>query len=239
MIDNIQEKEQREQKILQYLPLVKKICGKIIKNLPPNVDYNDLVSNGIIGLINAVDHLDNSKNPESYIKIRVKGAIYDYLRSLDFGSRNIREKEHKIKEIIRNFQNEHQREPTDEEISSILGESLEEYQTSLYKISFSYLQSLEDIVYKITEEPEKSYDNFITANIENPEENAVKKDLESKLKEAIEKLDEREKLVLQLLFYEELGIKEVAEILNISLSRVSQIKSQALVKLREYLEENI
>ncbi len=235
----IENKEQREQKILQYVPLVKKICRKIIRNLPPNVDYNDLVSNGIIGLIQAIDHLDSSKNPESYIKIRVKGAIYDYLRSLDFGSRNIREKEHKIKDIIRNFQNEHQRDPTDEEISNILGESLEEYQNSLYKISFSYLQSLEDIVYKITEEHEKSYDNFISSDIETPEENALKSDLESKLKEAVERLDDREKLVLQLLFYEELGIKEVAEILGISLSRVSQIKSQALQKLKDYLEDSL
>jgi RNA polymerase sigma factor for flagellar operon FliA len=209
------------------------------RNLPPSVDYNDLVSNGIIGLINAIDHLDESKNPESYIKIRVKGAIYDYLRSLDFGSRNIRDKEHKIKEIIRTFQNEHQRDPTDEEISSILGESLEEYQNSLYKISFSYLQSLEDMVYKIIEENESSYDNFVTSSIETPEEYAVKSDLAEKLKEAIDKLDEREKLVLQLLFYEELGIKEVAEILNVSLSRVSQIKSQALEKLRKHLEETI
>jgi RNA polymerase, sigma 28 subunit, SigD/FliA/WhiG len=209
------------------------------RNLPPSVDYNDLFSNGIIGLINAIDHLDESKNPESYIKIRVKGAIYDYLRSLDFGSRSIRDKEHEIKEIIRTFQNEHQRDPTDEEISSILGESLEEYQNSLYKISFSYLQSLEDMIYKITEENESSYDNFVTSSIETPEEYAVKSDLAEKLKEAIDKLDEREKLVLQLLFYEELGIKEVAEILNVSLSRVSQIKSQALEKLRKHLEETI
>jgi RNA polymerase, sigma 28 subunit, SigD/FliA/WhiG len=236
---DIEKKEQREKKILEYIPLVKKICGKMSRNLPPSVDYNDLVSNGIIGLINAIDHLDESKNPESYIKIRVKGAIYDYLRSLDFGSRNIRDKEHKIKEIIRTFQNEYQRDPTDEEISSILGESLEEYQNSLYKISFSYLQSLEDMVYKITEENESSYDNFVISSIETPEEHAVKSDLAEKLKEAIDKLDEREKLVLQLLFYEELGIKEIAEILNVSLSRVSQIKSQALEKLRKHLEETI
>jgi len=239
MIENLQEREEREQKILQYIPLVKKICSKIIRNLPPNVDYNDLVSNGIIGLIYAIDHLDTSKSPESYIKIRIKGAIYDYLRSLDFGSRNIRDKEHKIKDIIRNFQNEYQREPTDEEISNILGETLEEYQNSLYRISFSYLQSLEDIVYRITEETEKSYDNFVSSDIETPEENVLKLDLEYRLKEAIEKLEDREKLVLQLLFYEELGIKEVAEILGISLSRVSQIKSQALFKLKDYLEENL
>ncbi|MGC8677239.1 MAG: sigma-70 family RNA polymerase sigma factor [Hydrogenobaculum sp.] len=237
---DVEKKEQREKRILEYIPLVKKICGKISRNLSPSVDYNDLVSNGIIGLINAIGHLDESKNPESYIKIRAKGAIYDYLRSLDFGSRNIRDKEHKIKEIIRNFQNEHQREPTDEEISSILGESLKEYQNSLYKISFSYLQSLEDIVYKITEENESSYDNFVISSIETPEEYAIKSDLAEKLKEAVDKLEEREKrLVLQLLFYEELGIKEVAEILNVSLSRISQIKSQALEKLRKHLEETI
>ena len=230
--------KEREEKILQYIPLVKSICAKIHRNLPPSVDYNDLVSYGIIGLISAIDNLDLSKKPESYIKIRVKGAIYDYLRSLDFGSRNIRDKEHKIKEIIKNFQNEHQRDPTDEEISKILGESLEEYQNSLYKISFSYLQNLEDLVYKITEE-DKSYDNFIRSDIETPEENAIKLDIADKLKEALDKLDEREKLVLQLIFYEELGIKEIADILGISLSRVSQIKTEALKKLKEYLEKSL
>ena len=130
-------KEERDKKILEYLPLVKAIAGKIYKNLPPSVDYNDLVSYGIIGLIDAIDHLDKTKNPQSYIKIRIRGSIIDYLRSLDFGSRSIREKEHKIREALRVFEDEHQREPTDEEISAILGESLEEYHDFLYKISFS------------------------------------------------------------------------------------------------------
>ncbi len=240
--NNIQDdvyKQEREKKILEYLPLVKAIAYKIYRNLPPNVDYNDLVSYGIIGLINAVDHIDVSKNPESYIKIRIRGSIYDYLRSLDFGSRNIRNKEHKIKQVIQDFQNEHQREPTDEEISEILGESLEEYQESLYKISFSYLMSLEDMVKNITEDPDKSYDNFLSSDIESPEDAALKLDLTKILKEAIEKLDDREKLVLQLVFYEEFGIKDIADVLGTSISRVSQIKSQALMKLYSYLEESL
>lgn len=230
-------KEERDKKILEYLPLVKAIAGKIYKNLPPSVDYNDLVSYGIIGLIDAIDHLDKTKNPQSYIKIRIRGSIIDYLRSLDFGSRSIREKEHKIREALRVFEDEHQREPTDEEISAILGESLEEYHDFLYKISFSYMLNLEDIAFRITEDADSSYENFVASDIDTPEENTAKLDLVGKLKDAIDQLDYREKLVLQLIFYEELSIKDVAKVLNTSLSRVSQIKSQALSKVREYLGE--
>lgn len=230
-------KEDRDKKIIEHLPLVRAIAAKLHRNLPPSVDYNDLVSYGIIGLINAVDHLDESKNPESYIKIRIRGSIIDYLRGLDFGSRNIRDKEHKIKDIIKKFQDEHQREPTDEEISGLLGESLEDYHESLYKISFSYILNLEDLAFKITEDADKSYDNFVASDIEGPEENALKLDIQESLKKAIDKLDDRGKLVLQLVFYEELGLKDVAKILNTSLSRVSQIKTQALKKVKDYLGE--
>lgn len=232
-------KEERDSKILQYLPLVKAIAAKIHRNLPPSVDYNDLVSYGIIGLINAIDHLDESKNPESYIRIKIRGAIIDYLRSLDFGSRNIRDKEHKIKQIIKKFQDEHQRDPTDEEISNLLGESLEDYHESLYKISFSYMLSLEDLAFNITEDPDKPYDNFVASDIEGPEIYALKLDTKELLRKAIDQLDDREKLVLQLIFYEELGLKEVAQVLNTSLSRVSQIKTQALEKIKNYLGEKL
>lgn len=230
-------KEERDKKILEYLPLVKAIAAKLHRNLPPSVDYNDLVSYGIIGLINAIDHLDESKNPESYIKIRIRGSIIDYLRSLDFGSRNIRDKEHKIKNMVKKFQDENGREPTDEEISVLLGESLEEYHESLYKISFSYMLNLEDLAFKITDDADKSYDNFVASDIESPEDNVLRLDIEETLKKAIDNLDDREKLVLQLIFYEELGLKDVAKILNTSLSRVSQIKTQALKKIKDYLGE--
>ncbi len=114
---------------------------------------------------------------------------------------------------------------------------MEDYHESLYKISFSYILNLEDLAFKITEDADKSYDNFVASDIEGPEENALKLDIQESLKKAIDKLDDRGKLVLQLVFYEELGLKDVAKILNTSLSRVSQIKTQALKKVKDYLGE--
>ncbi len=228
----VKEKE-REELILKYLPLVRSIAFTIKRHLPPTIDVRDLIGYGIIGLIKALDKLDVQKNPESYLKIRIKGAIYDYLRSLDFGSRRIREKERKIKEALRYLSEKLGREPTDEEIARYLGEDVESLQQDLNKISFSYILNLEDI---FTEET-RSYEEVIRSQGVDVEEEVVKKDLLERVKKAVEKLDEREKLVIQLIFYEELPLKEVAQILGCSVSRVSQIKGEAIKKLRKFLKE--
>ncbi len=226
------EKE-REELILKYLPLVKSIAFTIKRHLPPTIDVRDLMGHGIIGLIKALEKLDAQRNPESYLRIRIRGAIYDYLRSLDFGSRRIREKEKKIKEALKYLTESLGREPTDEEIAEYLGEEVGSLQHDLNKISFSYILNLEDI---FTEE-KRSYEEVIGSKGENVEEQVVKKDLIEKLKKAIEKLDEREKLVIQLIFYEELPLKHVAEILNCSISRVSQIKGEAIEKLKKLMKD--
>ncbi|RLJ70192.1 RNA polymerase sigma-28 (SigD/FliA/WhiG) subunit [Hydrogenivirga caldilitoris] len=226
------EKE-REELVLKYLPLVKSIAFTIKRHIPPTIDVRDLIGHSIIGLMKALEKLDTQKNPESYLKIRIRGAIYDYLRSLDFGSRRIREKERRIREALRELTEELGREPTDEEIAEHLGEDLEVLQHDLSRISFSYILNLEDI---FTEE-RRNYEEVISSRRADVEEEVVRKDLIEKLKEAIEKLDEREKLVIQLIFYEELPLKEIAQILNCSISRVSQIKGEAIEKLKKLMKD--
>ncbi len=226
------EKE-REELILRYLPLVKSIAFTIKRHIPPTIDVRDLIGHGILGLIKALEKLDTQRNPESYLKIRVRGAIYDYLRSLDFGSRRIREKEKRIKEALRELTEKLGREPTDEEIAEHLGEKIDTLQHDLSRISFSYILNLEDI---FTEE-RRGYEEVISSREADVEEDVVKKDLVEKLRKAIDKLDEREKLVIQLVFYEELPLKHVAEILNCSISRVSQIKGEAIEKLRRLMRD--
>jgi len=226
------EKE-REELILRYLPLVKSIAFTIKRHIPPTIDVRDLIGHGILGLIKALEKLDTQRNPESYLKIRVRGAIYDYLRSLDFGSRRIREKEKRIKEALRELTEKLGREPTDEEIAEHLGEKIDTLQHDLSRISFSYILNLEDI---FTEE-RRGYEEVISSKEADVEEDVVKKDLIEKLRKAINKLDEREKLVIQLVFYEELPLKHVAEILNCSISRVSQIKGEAIEKLRRLMKD--
>ncbi|EDP76220.1 FliA/WhiG family RNA polymerase sigma factor [Hydrogenivirga sp. 128-5-R1-1] len=227
------EEKEREELVLKYLPLVKSIAFTIKRQIPPTIDVRDLIGHGIIGLMKALEKLDTQKNPESYLKIRIRGAIYDYLRSLDFGSRRIREKERKIREALRELTEKLGREPTDEEIAEYLGEDLGTLQHDLSRISFSYILNLEDI---FTEE-RRSYEEVIGSKRVDVEDEIVKKDLIEKLKEAIEALDEREKLVIQLIFYEELPLKEIAQILNCSISRVSQIKAEAIEKLKKFMKD--
>ncbi len=227
----LNEKE-REELILKYLPLVKSIAFRIKRQLPNSVDVRDLIGYGIIGLINAIDRLDRDKNFEGYLKIRIRGAIYDYLRSLDFGSRNVRDKEKRIKKALEELTKKLGREPTDEEIARHLGEDVEQLRRDIYKISFSYVLNLDEVF----NEEGRSYEEIISSKSEDVEEKVIKKDLEEKLRKAIESLSERERLVIQLLFYEELSLKEVAEVLGCSISRVSQIKGEAISKLRKKLK---
>ncbi len=225
--------KKREEQILRYLPLVRSIAFTIKRHLPDSIDVRDLIGHGIIGLIKALDNLDEKKNVESYLRIRIRGAIYDYLRSLDFGSRKVREKERKIKQALKELSEKLGREPTDEEIAEYLGEDVKSLQQDLSKISFSYILSLEDI---FTEET-RNYEEVIGSKNVNVEEEVIRKDLLEKVRKAVEKLSDKEKLVIQLIFYEELPLKEVAKVLGCSVSRVSQIKGEALEKIRKFLKE--
>ncbi len=224
--------EQREELILKYLPLVKGIAYNVKKHLPDDVDVRDLIGHGIIGLIKGIDNLKTTdeKAIETYLKIRIKGAIYDYLRSLDFGSREIRNKEKRIKEALEKLKEKLGREPTDEELAEELGLPREELINTLKKISFSYILNLEEVF----RENVRDYSELIASG-EDVEEKVIKKEFEERLKKAVKELPEREKLVIQLIFYEGLPLKEVAKVLNTSISRVAQIKARALKRLREKL----
>jgi RNA polymerase sigma factor FliA len=229
----------REQKdkeaILKYLPLVKSIAYRIYRHLPDAVDLNDLIGHGILAVLEALPKLDESKNPEGYLRLRIKGAMYDYLRSLDFGSKSLRKKEKEIKAKLEELTNQLGREPTDEELIKALGYKPDAFYSDLQKISASHLLSLDDLF-----KEGRSYEEVFSSSVEEgPEENAIKQDLREKILKAIEDLDQREKVVLQLIFYEEIPAKEVAKLLKVSTARVSQIKESALSKLREKLRDMV
>ena len=223
------EKE-KEELIIKYLPLVKSIAYKVYKKLPASVDVNDLVGYGILGLVEAVNKLDTSKGGISYIKLRVKGAIYDYLRSMDNLSRGLREKEKKIKIAMEEISANTGREPTDEEIAKHLNLTVEELHRDLEQISFSHFLSLDELFNE-----GRSYEELFPSDVEDPEESVLKKDIREKVTQAIKELSYKEQLVLQLIFYEELPLQVVADILNVSVARVSQIKLQAINKLKNKL----
>ena len=161
--------------------------------------------------------------------------MYDYLRSLDFGSKSLRKREKEIKAKLEELTNQLGREPTDEELIKALGYKSDDFYSDLQKISASHLLSLDDLFRE-----GRSYEEVFSSSVEeSPEENAIKQDLREKILKAIADLDQREKLVLQLIFYEEIPAKEVAKLLKVSTARVSQIKESALSKLREKLKDMV
>ncbi|MFZ8785316.1 FliA/WhiG family RNA polymerase sigma factor [Thermocrinis sp.] len=231
----LSKEEKDKEAILKYLPLVKSIAYRIYKHLPDAVDLNDLIGYGILAVMEALPKLDESKNPEAYLRLRIKGAIYDYLRSLDFGSKSLRKREKEIKAKLEELTNQLGREPTDEELIKALGYRPDEFYSDLQKISASYLLSLDDLF-----KEGRSYEEVFSSSVEeSPEEHVIKQNLREKILKAIEDLDQREKLVLQLIFYEEIPAKEVAKLLKVSTARVSQIKESALSKLREKLKDMV
>ena len=231
----LSKEEKDKEAILKYLPLVKSIAYRIYKHLPDAVDLNDLIGYGILAVMEALPKLDESKNPEAYLRLRIKGAMYDYLRSLDFGSKSLRKREKEIKAKLEELTNQLGREPTDEELMKALGYKPDEFYSDLQKISASHLLSLDDLFRE-----GRSYEEVFSSSVEeSPEENSIKQDLREKILKAIEDLDQREKLVIQLIFYEEIPAKEVAKLLKVSTARVSQIKESALSKLREKLKDMV
>jgi len=231
----LSKEEKDKEAILKYLPLVKSIAYRIYKHLPDAIDLNDLIGYGILAVMEALPKLDESKNPEAYLRLRIKGAMYDYLRSLDFGSKSLRKKEKEIKAKLDELTNQLGREPTDEELIKALGYKPDAFYSDLQKISASHLLSLDDLF-----KEGRSYEEVFSSSVEeSPEENSIKQDLREKILKAIEDLDQREKLVLQLIFYEEIPAKEVAKLLKVSTARISQIKESALSKLREKLKDMV
>jgi RNA polymerase sigma factor for flagellar operon FliA len=231
----LSKEEKDKEAILKYLPLVKSIAYRIYKHLPDTVDSNDLIGYGILAVVEALPKLDESKNPEAYLRLRIKGAMYDYLRSLDFGSKSLRKREKEIKAKLEELTNQLGREPTDEELIKALGYKPDAFYSDLQKISASHLLSLDDLFRE-----GRSYEEVFSSSVEeSPEENSIKQDLREKILKAIEDLDQREKLVIQLIFYEEIPAKEVAKLLKVSTARVSQIKESALSKLREKLKDMV
>jgi len=229
---------------LELLPAIKNIARKIYKHLPyGSVDLNELVDEGVIGALKAMEHLkensfeQNGKlkaHAKKYILLRAKGSIYDFLRSLDFGAKNIREKEKKLEKIRDTLRRKLNREPTEEEIAQYMGISTEELNQLKEKIGVSYMLSLEELFRE--EILGKNYENFIKSE-GNVEDFVEKKELVGKIKEALTKLSQKEQLVLYLLFYEELKITDIAHILEVSPGRVTQIKNSALRKLRKELSK--
>ena len=225
--------ETRETIILEYAPLVKVVAGRLSMYLGYNVEYEDLVSYGIFGLIDAIDKFDCLKDVkfETYASLRIRGAILDQIRKMDWIPRTIRQKQKQIDAVIRKIETETGRSATDEEIAQGLGITGDEYVDWQSQMKITGLVSLNEYIEQGSEISQDG-GQHTAARFVSPEENVEKQELVRVLGEALELLTEKEKKVITLYYYEDLTLKEISNVLGVSESRISQLHTRALQKMR-------
>lgn len=232
--DRTKAPEIREKIILEYAPLVKLVAGRLSMYLGYNVEYEDLVSYGIFGLIDAIDKFDNMKEVkfETYASLRIRGAILDQIRKMDWIPRTIRQKQKKIEAVMKEIELLKGREATDEEVAAKLGITEDEYLEWQSQMKITNVVSLNEYMEQGSEVPFEG-NRHNTARFEGPEESIEKEELKKVLEETLEILTEKEKKVILLYYYEELTLKEISSILEVSESRISQLHTRALQKMKD------
>ncbi len=231
--------EIRDKIILEYAPLVKIVAGRLSIYLGYNVEYDDLVGYGIFGLIDAIDKFDYGKGVkfETYASLRIRGAILDQIRKMDWIPRSLRQKQKKMEAAISKIETQYGRPAKDEEIASELGIETEELINWQGQAKITNIISLDEFVEAAGEKEV----NVIKSNsYEQPESIALKNEVKQQLMDSLETLTDKERKVILLYYYEELTLKEISRILEVSESRVSQLHTKALqkmkVKLGDYME---
>lgn len=231
--DKSRTPELREKIILEYAPLVKLVAGRLSMYLGYNVEYDDLVSYGIFGLIDAIDKYDYAKEVkfETYASLRIRGAILDQIRKMDWIPRTIRQKQKRIDAVCKDIETRLGRSATDEEIASELGISDDEYLEWQSQMKITNVVSLNEYMEQGAEVPAEG-NQFTTSRFDSPEENIEKEELKKVLEESLEQLTEKEKKVILLYYYEDLTLKEISNVLEVSESRISQLHTRALQKMK-------
>ena len=221
--------------VLKYSPLVKYVAGKVSMGMPQNIEFDDLVSYGIFGLIDAISKYDPERGIKfkTYAMTRIRGAIFDELRSIDWIPRSIRQKAKQIENTIAELENKLGRTVEDDEISKELGISIEEFHSILNKVSGTSMISLNDIWYLGDENDELSILETLEApDNMNPDVLIEKEEIKEHIVEAIKKLPDKEKKVIVLYYYEDLTLKEIGQVLDVTESRISQLHTKAIMRLR-------
>jgi RNA polymerase sigma factor for flagellar operon FliA len=233
----------RERLILHYSPLVKFVAGRVAAGLPQNIEQADLVSYGIFGLIDAIDKFDPARGFkfETYAISRIKGAIIDELRSIDWVPRSIRAKARAIERAYSKLENELRRSPGDSEVAAELGVSEEELNTTLSQISFVGLVALDELLAAGNSGGDKggsaTVGDTIADRAHDPVEAFETDEMKHLLADAINRMPDRERLVLTLYYYEGLTLAEIGSVLGVTESRVCQIHTKAILQLRARLAE--
>ena len=225
----------RDQLLLHYSPLVKYVAGRVAVGLPQNVEHADLVSYGIFGLIDAVEKFDPERGYkfETYAIARIKGAILDELRSIDWVPRSVRAKARALEKAYAKLEGQLHRTPSDDEVASELGLTEDQFQTLLGQLSFVGLVALDELLSVSGERGESmTLGDTIPDAGDGPVGAYEVEEMRQLLAESINRMPEREKIVLTLYYYEGLTLAEIGQVLGVTESRVCQIHTKAVLQLR-------
>ena len=231
------ETELRDQLILEYINVVNLVAGRMGMYLGYTVEYDDLVGYGIFGLIDAIDKYDMAKNVkfETYASLRIRGSILDHIRKLDWVPRTLRQKQKKMDAVSSKLEEELGRPASDQEIADGLGLSLDEYEGWKSEAELSSLISLDDYL----EQGNEGRLDAFGSRFVGPEAAVEQEEMKKMLTEALMTLTEKEQRVVTLYYYEELTLKEISEVLEVSESRVSQLHTKALKKIKDRLGDSV
>lgn len=231
----------REQLILHYSPLVKYVAGRVAVGLPSNIDQADLVSYGIFGLIDAIDKYDQSRNIkfETYAISRIRGAIIDELRAIDWVPRSVRAKARSVEKAYTDLENRLKRPPSDAEIAQELDIEIEELNAIYTQLSTVSLIALDELMSVDGEKGDRLslVETLEDTRAESPTEAFESEEMKNILMDSINRLPEREKIVVTLYYYEGLTLAEIGQVLGVTESRICQMHTKAVLALRGKINE--
>ena len=228
----------RDKFIRQYMPLVKYVAGKVSTGMPDSVEFDDLVGFGQFGLLDAINKFDPDKNVKfkTYAVTRIRGAIFDELRELDWVPRSVRQKSREIEDTIVDLEAKLGRTATDSEVAKAMGMTENEYQNTIMKVSGTSVLSLNDVWYSGDDSDHMSIgDNIESPSSLNPDVIVEREEIRKVIIQAINELPKNEKMVIVLYYNEDLTFREIGQVLNVSESRISQLHTKANMRLRAKL----
>lgn len=235
--------DQKDKLILEYAPLIKFIAQKIAIRLPPNIEIDDLISSGVIGLMDAIEKYDPTRDNtfKTYAEFRIRGAILDELRAQDWVPRSVRDKAKLLDRTVVKLESQLGRTPEDQEVAEALSMTLDEFHDLVNQVRPVSLLSIDDSA-AFSNVDKKSIINLLeSCKLSNPLNQLNLKTIKEVVTTSIEELPEKQRLVLSLYYYEDLNLKEIGRILRVTESRVSQLHAQAVSRLRgklnAYLEQ--
>lgn len=223
--------------VQQYLPLVKNVVGRMAMTLPSHVDIEDLYSAGLVGLLNAIRNFDSKSGAsfETYARFRIRGSMFDELRRMDWVPRSVHDKARKVQAAMQKLEQKKKRVPTEEEVAGELKISLEDYQAWLIEIRPATFICLDAARNNDTDSGSSQYESIADEKQEDPVAGAARHEMTELIAARLEQLPEVQRKVLALYYFEDLRLREIAEVFGVTESRISQIHAQAILSIKSYL----